>query len=209
MVTAWCNDALPELDFSRNFHDPSHTHLDRTWTAPALSHSPFPFPGDGSLILPLKSIMGFGECGTLDPMKSHPTECCQEASIHLQPQGCHGQSCWLQCQQPLSAPRVAGGDVWSASSSFCQALEQLRYGHWTQQHSYIPSKPPARNPKELSSVSDGTNLLPHHLSFPGPSSCYACTGGLFFLQREEQNFLCSKAALQLQRNSSHFRYQEN
>lgn len=24
--------------------------------------------------------MGFGECGTLDPMKSHPTERCQEAS---------------------------------------------------------------------------------------------------------------------------------
>lgn len=50
--------------------------------------------------------MTFGACGTLDPMKSHPTECCQEAttSSHRLP-GCHGQSCWLQCQQPPSAPR--------------------------------------------------------------------------------------------------------
>lgn len=190
---------------------PSHTHLDGTWTAPSLSRNPFPFPGDGSHP---STEEHHGIWRMWNPgSHKEPSYWVLLRSLHPSPAtrlpGCHGQSCWLQCQQPQSAPWVAGGNTWSASSSFCQALEKLSYGHWTQQRSSTPSKPPARNPKELSSASDGANLLPHHLSFPGPTLRYACTGGLFFLQRQEHNFLCSKATLQLQRNSSHFRYQEN
>lgn len=78
VVAAWCNDAF--LTWTRLLMQlawpPSHTHPDGTLTAPSLSPNPFPFPGEN----PLKSIMGFGEGGTLDPMKSRPTGPCQEAS---------------------------------------------------------------------------------------------------------------------------------
>lgn len=169
----------------------SHTHLNRTWTAPSLSHNPFPFPGDGSLILPLKSIMGFGECGTLDPMKSHPTECCQEASIHLQPQ---------DCQAAMANPAgYRASSLWSSSvmvtelssnpfKASCQELQGSELCiRWCK-----PPTPPSKLPWPI-------------IALGAPP----CAGGLFFLQRQEQNFLCSKAALQLQRNSSHFRYQEH
>ncbi|KAJ7414795.1 hypothetical protein WISP_81375 [Willisornis vidua] len=85
------------------------------------------FPEDRPFIFPLKNIMGFGEGGTLDPVKSHLAEPCQEASTSNHKVARLAQPILrVQCQQSLSAPWVAGGDMWSVSSPFCQALEQLR-----------------------------------------------------------------------------------
>lgn len=201
---------IPELDFSYNLLHPPHTDPDGTWTVPSLSHNLFPFPGDGSLILPLKSIMGFGECGTLDPMKSHPTEHCQEASTSNHKAA---RLLWpiLLATVPAASVNTMGG-CWRHGERKQLLLLGSGAAHlWPPNPAAFlhPFKASCQEPQGAELCIRWCKPPTPYLSFPGPSSHYACTGGLFFLQRQEQNFLCSKGALQLQRNSSHFRYQEN
>lgn len=110
-----------------------------------------------------------------DPMTNHLTEPCQEASTSSLKAAGPARPI-LPAAAPAASVSTLGGWWGHVEGEYARLQSSSGYSQWTQEHSSTPSKPPARSPKKLSSVSDGVNLLPRHLSFPHPSPRYACMG---------------------------------
>lgn len=130
-----------------------------------------------------RHAMGFGKGGTLDPMINHFTEPCQEISSSSCKAARPAQpilpATVLATEQLRIQPVIAGTFLHTFKTS-CQKPQ----GAEICVRQCKPPTPPTDLPSPI------TTLCLHRV--------------LFSLERKKHHLSCTKAALQLQRNSSHF-----